>query len=266
MKKKIYFLSDFHLGIHGATSSTEREKKLLLWLDEVSQDAEEIYLVGDVFDYWYEYKKVVPKGYVRLLGKLANLTDNGVKVYFFTGNHDMWMFRYLTDELNIPVYREAIRRKINGKNFIIGHGDGLGPGDHGYKMIKALFSNRLAQWAFRQIHPDTGIRLMKFFSAKSRQFTREELQSFNPENEWLVSYAESVIQKEQIDYLIFGHRHLAIDYLLSDGKSRYINLGDWLYFYSYAVFDGNDVVLHFYHSPNPVLISNHIHHNKYAAS
>jgi len=154
--KKVYFASDFHLGIDARLSSREREKQLVRWLEQIRKDAYSIYLVGDVFDFWFEYKTVVPKGYVRLLGKLAELRDEGIPIYFFTGNHDMWMFSYFEEELGIPIYREPIVREIMGKTFFIGHGDGLGPGDHGYKFIKRVFANPVCQWLFERLHPKIG--------------------------------------------------------------------------------------------------------------
>ena len=167
MIKKTYFASDFHLGINARLSSLDRERQICRWLDLVSQDAEAIYLVGDVFDYWFEYKSVIPKGFSRILGKLAEVRDKNIPIYFFTGNHDMWMFRYFEDELGIPIYRQPIIREIHGKTFFIGHGDGLGPGDYGYKMIKKIFANKTCQWLFARLHPNFGLWLMNFFSGKS---------------------------------------------------------------------------------------------------
>ena len=249
MAKNIYFVSDFHLGADALQTSSEREKKIVRWLDEIQNDVKELYLVGDVFDHWYEYRKAVPKGYIRLFGKLMEMRDQQIPVYFFTGNHDMWMFRYFEEEFGIPIYREPIIREIGGKRFFIGHGDGLGPGDHGYKTIKKIFSNPVCQWAFGWLHPDVGLKLMRFFSLKSRQYTGEEAPFGAPESEWLVQFAEQHITTHEIDYYIFGHRHLPIDYTLSNGHSRYINLGEWMYASSYGVWDGNDVQLRFYDSP-----------------
>jgi len=247
MSNKIYFVSDFHLGVDGELTSKEREKKIVRWLEKISQDAEELYLVGDVFDYWFEYRNAVPKGYVRLLGQLAKMKDQGIKIYFFTGNHDMWMFRYLSDELDIPIYRNAIKIEMGGKRFCIGHGDGLGPGDQGYKFIKAVFNNKMCQWAFRWIHPDWGLALMRYFSAKSRAYTNDE-SAFNVDTEMLVQYCEEDLRTEKVDYYIFGHRHLTIDYSLSPTQSRYINLGEWLYACSYAVWDGQALRIEFFES------------------
>lgn len=240
---KIYFASDFHLGSPNAATSAEREARIIRWLEAIEEDAEALYLVGDVFDFWFEYKTVVPKGFVRLLGKLAQLRDGGLPIYFFTGNHDMWMFRYLSDELDIPIYREPIVREYGGKRFFIGHGDGLGPGDHGYKFLKKIFANPLCQWLFRWIHPDIGMRLAGFFSKKSRQAQKEPERFLGEEEEWLYLFARETLKEQPIDYFVFGHRHLPLDLAIDGGESRYINLGEWFHSNSYAVFDGKDMQL-----------------------
>lgn len=244
--KKIYFLSDFHLGAPDYKQSLAREKKLVQFLDTISKDAGAIFIVGDLFDFWYEYRSVVPKGHVRLLGKLATLTDNGIPIYFFVGNHDMWMNGYFEKELNIPVYFRETPFEFNGKKFLIGHGDGLGPGDHGYKFIKKIFRNRFCQWLFGIIHPTLGIGLANYMSRKSRAATGQTDEHFlGEENEWLIVYCKEVLQQQHYDYFVFGHRHLPIDFSLPGG-SRYINLGDWLRYDSYAVFDGNQLELKYY--------------------
>ena len=254
--KKIYFASDFHLGVDALHTSKEREQRIIKWLDWASKDAAAIYLVGDVFDFWFEYKTVIPKGYIRLFGKLAALRDQGVPIYFFTGNHDMWMFAYLEKELGIPTYREPIKRTFAGKTFFIGHGDGLGPGDHGYKFLKKVFANRFCQWLFERLHPNFGISLAEFWSGTSRGVNPAETTFLGPEKEWLVQFSNDYIEKDPIDYFIFGHRHLPIHHLLNNGKSRYINLGEWLHYYSYAVFDGNTVQLNFFENESGRIFGN----------
>jgi UDP-2,3-diacylglucosamine hydrolase len=244
--KKTYFASDFHLGTNGRLPSRERERQIVRWLDDICKDAEALYLVGDIFDYWFEYGQVTPKGFVRLLGKLAELRDGGLPVYYFIGNHDMWMFRYLEEELDIPVYRAPVLREINGRRFFIGHGDGLGPGDYGYKFIKRVFSNPVSQWFFARLHPNTGIRLMKFFSGTSRQANPSAPDFYGEEKERLLQFCNQQLDNQDIDFFIFGHRHLPIDFTLKNAKSRYVNLGDWLLFNSYAVFDGECLELLFY--------------------
>ena len=245
----IYFASDFHLGVPGRTSSEDREKLIVSWLDMVSKDAEAIYLVGDIFDFWFEYRSVIPKGFSRLQGKLAELRDQGLDIQFFTGNHDMWMFDYFPKEMGIPIHREPLERTWNGKSFLIGHGDGLGPGDHGYKFIKKVFANRWAQVLFSTLHPTLGIGLANFWSGKSRDNNREARHFLGKEDEWLVQYSERKIKETSYDYLVFGHRHLPIDHLLSNGHSRYINLGEWLHAQSYAVFDGEKMTVKFFKNP-----------------
>lgn len=245
---KIYFASDFHLGTDARLTSQEREKQIVRWLNEVRGDASELYLLGDLFDYWFEYKSVVPKGFTRLLGTLASMRDDGIPITIFTGNHDMWMFGYFKEEMDIPVYRQPIRKTIRGKEFMIGHGDGLGPGDQGYKFIKRLFASPVSQWLFARLHPNTAIRLMRYFSGQSRE-SMEEFEFLGPEREWLIQYCNQKIREENIDYFVFGHRHLPIDWTLEDGKSRYINLGDWLKYNSYAVFDGDMLQLLFFEYP-----------------
>ena len=240
--KKIYFLSDFHLGAPDYSRSLEREKKVVAFLNSIKHDAAEIFIDGDIFDFWYEYKTVVPKGYVRLLGKLAELSDSGIKLHVFTGNHDMWMSGYFEKELNIAVYHNPKTFEWNGKKFLIGHGDGLGPGDHGYKFIKKIFRNRLCRWLFGQLHPNWGIGLANYFSRKSRAKTGNSDEEFFGEKEWLIIYCRQVLAKEHFDYFIFGHRHLPLDHKLSE-TSRYINLGDWIRYFTYATFDGNTTVL-----------------------
>ncbi len=246
-KEAIYFLSDFHLGTDGRLSSQEREKKLVRFFDQVSGDASTIYLLGDVFDYWFEYKRVIPKGYTRILGKLAQLRDNGVRIEFFIGNHDIWMFRYFEEEFGIPIHRGPIEVEHFGKTFLLAHGDGLGPGDRKYKMIRKIFTNPILQKMYASIHPNIGLRIMRKLSYRSRVQADEEERSFlGAEREWLIQYCEDELKTSPRDYFIFGHRHLPIDYLLSNEKSRYINLGDWLSNCSYARFDGSELKLLFF--------------------
>jgi UDP-2,3-diacylglucosamine hydrolase len=242
-QQKIYFLSDFHLGAPNYASSLEREKKIVAFLHSIQSTAAAIFIVGDMFDFWYEYKKVVPKGYTRLLGKLAEITDGGVPVYFFVGNHDMWMSGYFEQELNIKVFYEPQEYQWNGKQFLIGHGDGLGPGDYGYKFLKKVFRNPLCQWLFGVLHPSWGIGLANYFSRKSREKTGTSDEHFMGEDkEWLVMYCRTILSQKSVDYFIFGHRHYPIDYILNE-KSHYINLGDWINNFTYAEFDGNTVQL-----------------------
>ena len=241
--KKIYFLSDFHLGVPDHETSIEREKRIVAFLDQIRHETAMLFIVGDLFDFWFEYRKVVPKGYVRILGKLAEFTDNGIPVHFFVGNHDMWMSGYFEKELNIPVFYEPREYNFNGKKFLVGHGDGLGPGDHGYKFIKKIFRNPICQFLFGLIPPFFGIGLASYSSRTSRAVTGETDAKFLGEDkEWLIQYCHSVLRQQSYDYFIFGHRHLPIDHALN-AQSRYVNLGDWLQYDTYAVFDGNTVSL-----------------------
>lgn len=246
MGTKTYFASDFHLGVDARLSSLEREKQIVRWLATIADDAEALYLVGDIFEFWFEYRTVVPKGYVRLLGTLAELRDGGLPIYFFTGNHDLWMFRYFDDELGIPIYREPIQRTLHGKKFLIGHGDGLGPGDHGYKFLKKVFSNPTCQWLFARVHPNLGVGVANYWSQRSRAAHHDYENFLGAEGEWLIQYANQYLDQEFMDYFIFGHRHLPIDFTLKNQQSRYINLGEWMFNNSYAVFDGQNVELRFF--------------------
>ncbi|MEY4134283.1 MAG: UDP-2,3-diacylglucosamine diphosphatase [Saprospiraceae bacterium] len=247
--KKIYFASDFHLGMDGRLSSRERELQLLRWLDEISADAEELFLVGDLFDFWFEYRSVVPRGFVRFLGKLAAMRDSGLPVHVFIGNHDMWMFDYFERELGIPVHRGPVVREFAGKTFFIGHGDGLGPADYGYKCIKKVFRSPFCQWLFGILHPDVGVGLANYLSGRSRASNPPAPKFLGEGQEWLIAYCHRKLETVAADYFVFGHRHLPIDFTLKNGTSRYINLGDWLYYNTYAVFDGTDLQLVFFDRP-----------------
>src|SRR5690606_551383 len=241
--KKIYFASDNHLGAPTAQASRPREQKFVAWLDSIKHDAAVIFLLGDLFDFWFEYKKVVPKGFVRTLGKLAELRDSGIEIYFFVGNHDLWMDNYFETELNIPVFHEPKEFKFNGKTFFIGHGDGKGPGDKGYKRMKKVFTNPFAKWLFRWLHPDCGVRLAQYLSVKNKLISGEEDKEFLGEDkEWLVAYSKRKLEQKHYDYFVFGHRHLPMEIKLSD-SSVYFNLGDWIGHYTYGVFDGENFEL-----------------------
>ena len=245
-RQKIYFISDSHLGVPDYKSSLKREKLMVKWLDEVKKDATEIYLLGDIFDFWFEYKTVVPKGYVRLLGKLAEISDAGIQLNYFTGNHDMWIYDYFIKELNLTIYREPIQKTYGKFKFYIGHGDGLGPDDHGYKFIKKVFSNRFNQWLFARLHPNFGIGLALYFSRKSRIANGETDEMFlGEEKERLIIYAKEIQQKENFDFFIFGHRHLPLDLKIAE-NSRYLNIGDWVKSFSYIVFDGEKLELKYF--------------------
>ena len=240
---KIYFASDQHFGVPSHDDSLVREKKFIKWLDFVKQDAEAIFLLGDLFDFWFEYKKVVPKFFVRVLGKLAEIRDSGIPIYYFVGNHDMWMTDYFETELNIPVFHQPKVFTFNEKTFLIGHGDGLGPGDKGYKRMKKVFTNPLSKWLYRWLHPDIGVRLAQYLSTKNKLISGDEdIKFLGVENEWLAQYAKRKLESTHYDYFLFGHRHLPME--IPIGKnSTYINTGDWITHFTYAVFDGEKLEL-----------------------
>lgn len=242
-RTKIYFASDQHFGIPDEESSRVREKKFITWLDMIKEDAECIFLLGDLFDFWFEYKKVVPRGFVRVLGKIAEISDSGIPIHFFVGNHDLWMMDYFEKEFGIPVYDRAQEFEFSGKKFLIGHGDGLGPGDKGYKRMKMVFAHPFSKWLYRWLHPDIGVRLAQYLSTKNKLISgKEDVIFLGEEQEWLVQYAKRKLEKKHYDYFLFGHRHLPMEIKLSNG-STYINTGDWITHFTYAVFDGQELKL-----------------------
>jgi len=242
---KLYFASDFHLGVPDYASSRVREDKIVRWLDMIKADAAEVFLMGDIFDFWFEYTTVVPKGYMRLFGKLAELSDSGVKLYLFKGNHDMWMFDYFKKELNATVVSNELEIERNGKQFYLHHGDGLGPGDGKYKLLKKFFRSKVCQWLFERIHPNLGVGVANRWSQHSRIVQGHNLVRKDIEQEWLVAFSREQLRIKYYDYLIFGHRHLPLDIQLDD-NSRYINLGEWVNYFSYAVFDGQKLELKYF--------------------
>ncbi|MGF1559142.1 MAG: UDP-2,3-diacylglucosamine diphosphatase [Flavobacteriaceae bacterium] len=244
--KKVYFASDNHLGAPTMEASRPREKKFVAWLDEIKHDAAAIFLLGDLFDFWMEYKTVVPKGFTRTLGKLAEISDSGIPIFYFVGNHDLWMNGYFEEELAIPVFHQPQQYEMNGLTFFIGHGDGLGPHDKGYKRMKKVFTNPVSKWFYRWLHPDLGVRLARYFSVKNKLISGDEDAKFlGEDNEWLVQYAKRKLQTRHYDHFIFGHRHLPLEIDLN-GRSRYTNLGDWVNYYTFAVFDGTVLSLEKY--------------------
>ena len=239
--EKIYFASDIHLGEPDYATTRKRESRLIEWLHAASKDAAAIFLVGDIFDFWFEYQHVVPKGYVRFMATVAALTDQGMPVYVFPGNHDMWMNDYLEKELGVKIFREQVVITSNGKKIFVAHGDGLGPGDFKYKLIKKVFTNPFCRWLFRWLHPDIGIKIANLWSRNSRQ--GHNMKKKRPiESEWLVAYARRKLEAAHYDYFIFGHRHIPSTYDLND-KSQYINLGDWIENETFGVFDGEELRL-----------------------
>ncbi|NJN42204.1 MAG: UDP-2,3-diacylglucosamine diphosphatase [Flammeovirgaceae bacterium] len=241
--KKIYFASDFHLGVPDNRSSLEREKCIVEWLENIRIDAHSIYLLGDLFDFWFEYRSTVPKGFIRLLGKIAELSDSGIPIFFFTGNHDMWMFDYFPKELGVSIIREPILIKTDHHKMMVGHGDGLGPGDRQYKFLKRIFKSAFSQWLFARIHPNLGTRIAHSWSKRSRISNMKREEKFmGEENEFLLKYCKEVERKTHHDFYVFGHRHLALDLEVGAG-SRYINTGEWVHGTPYAVYDGATIQL-----------------------
>jgi UDP-2,3-diacylglucosamine hydrolase len=246
-KEKVYFASDFHLGVPSYEKSREREDRIIRWLDQIKTDAQAIFLVGDLFDFWFEYKHTIPKGFTRFLGKLAELSDAGIDLHIFVGNHDLWMFGYFEQELNAKVYHDPITLTINGSSIYLAHGDGLGPGDRGYKRLKKMFTNSFFQWSFNWLHPDIGISIANAWSKRSRAQANHVEQSFLGDDEWLWQFAKDKETEGHHDYYLFGHRHLPLDLAVGD-RSRYINIGEWLSHNSYAVFDGESLKLCYFES------------------
>ncbi len=242
-KQRIYFFSDVHLGAPDYNSSLVREKKLVNFLCNIEKDATELFILGDLFDMWFDYKRVVPRGYVRLLGQLAKMSDMGIKLHYFIGNHDMWAFDYFEKEIGIKMYREPKVFTFNNKKILLGHGDGLGEGETGYKLIKRVFAGKLNQWLFARLHPNFGLGLADLLSSRSRIANgnfEESMGSF--ESEYLYKYCKQRLKDEHFDYFIFGHRHIALEYNLGT-NSKYINLGEWVKKPHYAYFDGENISL-----------------------
>ena len=240
-KKKTYFASDVHLGLPNYEDSLKRQKLFVEWLDQVKNDAKEIYLLGDIFDFWFEYKRAIPRGFSRFLGKLCEITDSGIPVHFFTGNHDMWVFDYLPKETGVILHKKPLIKEISGNKFYMAHGDGFGPGDVSYKILKKVFASKLSQWLFARFHPNLGIWIANSWSTHSR-YSRKTKPFEGEDKEWLILYSKKLLEKEDFNFMIYGHRHYPSDLKLSE-TCRYINLGDWLSHFTYAEFDGEEMYL-----------------------
>ena len=243
--KRIYFCSDNHLGSPNRNLSLEREKIFITWLDQIKTDAQAIFFLGDLFDFWFEYKRVVPKGFTRLFGKLAELSDSGIDLFFFVGNHDCWIGNYFEDELGINVFHKKVDLNIDNYNILIGHGDGLGPGDNKYKFLKLLFRNPILKKLFSFIHPDIGISLGKFLSQKNKIISGDEKVFESEDKEMLFSYCKDVLKTKYYHFFIFGHRHVPLELDLGN-NSKYFNTGDWITHFSYLVYDGNSFNLNYF--------------------
>lgn len=242
---KLYFASDFHLGVPSYESSLQREKRIIDWLEYIKHDAAEVFLMGDVFDFWFEYKHVVPKGYIRFLAKLAELVAMGIKVTLFKGNHDMWMFGYLEKEIGVKIVSDELILMHSGKRFYLHHGDGLGSGDKKYKILKRIFRSKLSQWVFSWLHPNIGMAIAEMWSKNSRIANNKKEEFKSEDEEWLVGFSKEKLETEHFDYFVYGHRHLPLSIDLGEG-SLYINLGEWINYNSYAVFDGKHLELKYW--------------------
>jgi UDP-2,3-diacylglucosamine hydrolase len=249
MTKKIYFASDFHLGSPNHKASRIREDRIVRWLNEIEPTCSELFLMGDVFDFWFEYKTVVPKGFIRLQGKLASMSDAGIRIYFFKGNHDMWVNDYFTKEMGIQIISDEFEMERGGKTFYLHHGDGLGPGDHSYKFLRKIFRNPVCQWLFSLVPPRIGMGIASGWSGHSRSANDKEEVFMGTNKEWLAIYAREQLKRKQYDYFIFGHRHLPLHLQIAP-DSLYVNLGEWINYSSYAVFDGNALTLNYFEKEN----------------
>jgi UDP-2,3-diacylglucosamine hydrolase len=234
---KIYFASDFHLGLPTGSSPLERERKVVSWLNSVVHDAEEIYLLGDIFDFWWEYKLVVPRGFTRFLGTLSSITDKGIPVHFFTGNHDMWVGDYLSDECGLTIHKSPLTATFNGRKFHLAHGEGLGSKSIGYKILLSIFRNKPLQAMYSALHPSIGVGIGLKWSLNSRLGKGIKVEFLGEDREDLIRYAKTILETEKIEYFIFGHRHLAMSHIVHPGI-EILFLGDWIANGSYAVWDG----------------------------
>jgi len=244
-KQKIYFISDIHLGAPALNNNRERELLFASWLDEIETDVSELFLMGDIFDFWYEYKKVVPRGFTRILGRLANLTDRGIPVHFFTGNHDMWVYDYLAEETGIQVHHNYMVHDICGKKFFLAHGDGLDASDKGYIFLKKIFTNNSMRWLFSRLHPNFAFYIAHKWSASSRLSKSDYEQEYVADKDGMYKFAAEFIKTNPVDYFVMGHRHQLVNKKMNE-KTSFVLLGDWIKMFSYGVFDGNNFELKTY--------------------
>jgi UDP-2,3-diacylglucosamine hydrolase len=236
-KGLIYFVSDVHLGAPALKNNRERELLFANWLDDIKDNVAELYLMGDIFDYWYEYKKVAPRGFTRILGRIADLTDNGIPVHFFTGNHDIWVFDYLPEETGVILHREPVVAEIKGKKFFLAHGDGLDASDKGYLFLKKVFTNKPMQWLFSRLHPNFAFSVAHKWSATSRLSKTDYQEDFMANQDGMYKFAAGFLENTPVDYFVMGHRHRMTMEKMK-GNATFILLGDWISRFSYGVFDG----------------------------
>ncbi|MBC6399405.1 MAG: UDP-2,3-diacylglucosamine diphosphatase [Ekhidna sp.] len=240
--KKLYFASDFHLGVPNREESLKREKQIVKWLDKISSDASSVFLLGDLFDFWFEYKKAIPKGFVRFQGKMAELSDSGIPIHILKGNHDMWMSDYFRDELGVNIHENPILLNVGERKFMIGHGDGLGKGNCTFKFFTAVFRSKPGRWLFSIIHPNLGVSMAQFWSKISAEKSKIKDKLFLGEKERLFQFSKNIELKTHHDYYIFGHRHLSLEMDISK-SSTYFNLGEWFSEGHYLEFDGRQALL-----------------------
>lgn len=245
-RKKIYFVSDAHLGARFHQDPREVELKLVRWLDQIKADAQSVWLLGDMFDYWYEYKYVVPKGHVRFLGKLAELADSGIEIHLFIGNHDIWMFDYLPQEIGAIIHREPLTIDLWGKRFFLGHGDEVDYRSRAFRLIRWVFRNRFCQWLYAAIHPrwTFGFALGWSLNSRKKGLQKYPVYEFQGEdNEYMISFARDYLKTNpSINFFIFGHRHLLLDFPLNK-TARLIITGDWMTIFSYVEWDGETLAI-----------------------
>lgn len=241
---KVYFISDLHLGAWTFDNPLDYERRVVRFLNSIKDDCYELFLLGDIIDYWFEYKYVVPKGFTRFLGKLGEMSDSGVKIHWFTGNHDIWIFDYIEKETGAQVYHEAQEMVLQDKRFYLSHGDGIGHDSRSYKLMAGFFRNKTCQWMFKNlIHPDWATAFAHHWSKNSRLSGRDFPDFLGEDKEHLVVFAKKyLLEHPDIDYFIFGHRHIMLDLLLSR-KCRMMILGDWIQHFSYAVLENGKLSL-----------------------
>ncbi len=236
----IYFGSDFHLGLPDFASSLRREKKIVAWLESIKHDASDIFFVGDIFEFWYEWRDVIPKNFSRFFGKLAELSDLGINLHYFTGNHDIWAYGYFEQEFGMKIYRNPEIFEFNNKKFYIAHGDGLGPKDKFYKLLKKIFTNKFLQYLVSHfMHPNRLFRIAKKISYKREAICKNP--KFKGDKEWLVEHSKEILKNEKIDFFIYGHRHIPVEYEIK--KSKLVILGDWITNFTYGKFDGENLFI-----------------------
>jgi len=245
-RKKIYFISDAHLGARFHKDTRAIEQKLVRWLDSVKGDAAAIYMLGDMFDYWYEYKYVVPKGHVRFLGKLAELADSGIEIHIFAGNHDVWLFDYLPKEIGAIIHDGTITVELLGKKFFLGHGDEIDFRSYGFRFLRALFRNKFCQWLYTGIHPrwTFGFALGWSFNSRKKGLKQHQAIEYQGEEaEYMVQFAKEYLKTNpDINFFIFGHRHIILDLMLNK-TSRLLVSGDWMNYFSYIEWDGEELFI-----------------------